>query len=122
MDTAFLAPRTPVEEALAQIWADVMGLDQVGIDDDFMELGGDSLRASQVVSRVLGVLGVDIPLRSLVQASKVADMALAVTQSHAPQKGDTEMASVLAELEAMSSEQVRKSQADQKSPRTEMGG
>ena len=49
-------------------------------------------------------------------------MALAVTQSHAPQKGDTEMASVLAELEAMSLEQVRKSQADQKSPRTEMGG
>ncbi|MCH8184729.1 MAG: hypothetical protein IH862_01345 [Chloroflexi bacterium] len=57
MDTAFLAPRTPVEEALAQIWADVIGLDQVGIDDDFMELGGDSLRASQVVSRVLGVWG-----------------------------------------------------------------
>ncbi len=122
LDTPFLAARTPVEEALAHIWADVLGLDQIGIDDDFMELGGDSLRAGQVVSRVLGVLGVDIPLRSLLQASTVADMALAVTQSRAAQKGDTEVASVLAELEAMSSEQARKLLADQKSPRTEMGG
>ena len=122
LDAPFLAPRTPVEEALAHIWADVLGLDQVGIDDDFMELGGDSLRASQVVSRVTGELGVDIPLRSLFQASTVAYMALAVTQGYATQTGDGELASVLAELEDMSPEQVRKSLADQKGPRTEMRG
>ena len=62
-------------------------------------------------------LGVDIPLRSLFQASTVADMALAVTQSHAAQKGDTELESVLAELGAMPSEQVRKLLADQEYPR-----
>ena len=117
LDTPFLGPRTPVEEALAHIWADVLGLDQVGIDDDFMELGGDSLSASQVVSRVTGELGVDIPLRSLFQASTVADMALAVTQGHATQKGDAELASVLAELEDMTPEQVRESLVDQEGPR-----
>ena len=117
LDTEFVESRTPVERVLARMWGEVLGLDQVGIDDDFMELGGDSLRASQVISRVLGVLGVDIPLRSLFQASTVADMALAVTQSHAAQKGDTELESVLAELGAMPSEQVRKLLADQEYPR-----
>ena len=121
LDTPFLAPRTPVEEALSRIWADVLGLDQVGIDDDFLELGGDSLRASQVGSRAIGVLGVDLPLRALLRAPTVADMALAVTQSRAAQKGDEEMASVLEELESISSEQVRKLLADQEGSRTDGG-
>ena len=121
LDTPFLAPRTPVEEALAHIWAEVLGLDRIGVDDVFLELGGDSLRASQVVSRAIGVLGVAIPLPSLLQAPTVADMALAVTQSHATQNGDAELEPVLAELEALSSEQVRKLLADQESPRTELG-
>ena len=116
LDTHFLAPRTPVEEALAYIWADVLGLDQVGIDDDFMELGGDSLRASQVVSRAVANLGIDIPLRSLLQAPTVADMAIAVS---AGQGGEADMEQMLAELEAMSSEQARKSLAGQEGPRTE---
>ena len=106
LDTEFVESRTPVERALAHIWADVLGLDQVGVDDDFMELGGDSLRASQVVSRVTGELGVDIPLRSLFQASTVAYMALAVTQGYATQTGDAELASVVAELETMSDDRA----------------
>ena len=60
-----------------------------------------------------GDLGNDMPLRPLLQASTVADMALAITQGIATQEGNAELASVLAELEEMTPEQVRKSLADQ---------
>ena len=53
LENAFSSHRTPVEEGLVKIWAEVLGLDQVGIFDDFLELGGDSLLASQVISRVI---------------------------------------------------------------------
>ena len=49
LDTPFIAPRTPIEEELAGIWAEVLSLDQVGIHDDFYDLGGHSLAATRVV-------------------------------------------------------------------------
>jgi non-ribosomal peptide synthase protein (TIGR01720 family) len=49
--TAYVAPRTPLEEALASIWASLLGVDRVGVDDDFFELGGDSVVSIQMVAR-----------------------------------------------------------------------
>ena len=77
-----------------------------------MELDGDSLRASRLISRAIRELGVDIPLLSLFQASKVADMALIVTQGHAAHMGYAELALVLADLESMP-EQARRLLVDQ---------
>ena len=51
VDAPFVGPRTPLEELLATIWADVLGLDRVGVHDDFLELGGDSLRATRMRAR-----------------------------------------------------------------------
>ena len=50
LDSAFIAPRIPDEEVMASIWAQILGLDQVGINDNFFDIGGDSIRAIQVVS------------------------------------------------------------------------
>ncbi|MEO8564790.1 MAG: non-ribosomal peptide synthetase [Betaproteobacteria bacterium] len=75
LKSAFVAPRTPLEEKLAQLWADMLGLDEVGVHDGFLELGGDSLLATQVVSRVLTQFHVRVPLRALFDAPTVADMA-----------------------------------------------
>jgi acyl carrier protein len=75
LEEAFVAPRTPVEEALAGIWADVLGLTQVGIHDHFLELGGHSLLATQIIARLREAFQVELPLRSLFEAPTVADQA-----------------------------------------------
>ncbi|MFE3698557.1 non-ribosomal peptide synthase/polyketide synthase, partial [Nocardia tengchongensis] len=71
----FRAPATPVQQTVAGVIADVLGLDRVGLDDDFFELGGNSLIATQVIARLSAALDADIPLRALFEASTVASLA-----------------------------------------------
>ena len=81
----FVAPRTPVEEALAVIWAGALQLEQVGIHDNFLELGGDSLIAARIITKATRTLQVDLPLRALFESPTVADMAVVVTQNQSRQ-------------------------------------
>ena len=64
-ENAFVPPRNPVEEALVEIWREVLELDRVSIHDDFFEIGGHSLTASRVVSRIEQRLETKLPLRTL---------------------------------------------------------
>jgi acyl-coenzyme A synthetase/AMP-(fatty) acid ligase/acyl carrier protein len=75
LEEGFVAPRTPVEEALAEIWAEVLRLKQVGIHSDFFELGGHSLLATLVISRVREVFQAELPLRSMFEELTVAGLA-----------------------------------------------
>ena len=65
MEEGFVPPRTPEERAVADVWAELLGLDQVGAGDNFFALGGHSLLATQVLSRVRQGLGVELELRQL---------------------------------------------------------
>ncbi|HEV7509115.1 MAG TPA: amino acid adenylation domain-containing protein [Thermoanaerobaculia bacterium] len=75
---AYVAPRSPVEEVLAGIWEEVLELQRVGVEDDFFALGGHSLVAAQVTSRVLKAFSVDLPLRFLFEHPTVAALAAEV--------------------------------------------
>lgn len=76
---ASVGPRTPLEERVAAIWADVLGLPAVGVEDGFLDLGGNSLLAARVVNRVLQELHSDVPAAALLAAHTVASMAIAIT-------------------------------------------
>jgi amino acid adenylation domain-containing protein len=74
LEKGFVAPRTPAEQLGAEIWAQVLGIDRVGIYDNFFELGGHSLLATQAVSRMREVFAVEIPLRRLFEMPTVAGL------------------------------------------------
>ncbi|HKV11759.1 MAG TPA: amino acid adenylation domain-containing protein, partial [Thermoanaerobaculia bacterium] len=80
-ETAFAAPRTKLEREIARIWADVLGVDRVGLGDLFWDLGGHSLLATRVLARLQGALGVELPLRSLFEAPTLAGFAAAVEEA-----------------------------------------
>jgi amino acid adenylation domain-containing protein len=79
--TAYHAPSTPMERLLADnIFADVLGRDGVGVNDNFFDMGGNSLQATQVVSRLRDALQVDVPLSSVFENPTIADLAASVAQ------------------------------------------
>jgi acyl carrier protein len=105
--TRFTGPRNPVEEALANVWVEVLGVERVGVHDDFFELGGHSLLATQVISRVRAELGVDLPLRTIFEAPTVAGLAEAVNELGGTPAAAADMDRMLADLEGLSEEEVQ---------------
>lgn len=75
LESEFVAPRTPLEESIAQIWMEVLGVERVGSQDNFLELGGHSLLAVQVISRLYETYQVELPLPSIFEAPTVAALA-----------------------------------------------
>ncbi|MER5498184.1 amino acid adenylation domain-containing protein [Streptomyces sp. NPDC002561] len=71
----YTAPRTPVEEQVARVWADVLGVDRVGVHDNFFQLGGHSLLAMRAVNGLANKMQVDVPVRDLFAHPTVAGLA-----------------------------------------------
>lgn len=80
-------PRNQTEERLAAIWADVLGVKELGIHDNFFDLGGHSLLGTQVILRVREAFGVEIPLRAIFQSGTVAGFSKLIEEAEASPSG-----------------------------------
>jgi acyl-coenzyme A synthetase/AMP-(fatty) acid ligase/acyl carrier protein len=101
-----IAPRTPLEQQVADIWRTVLRVDRVGIDDNFWDLGGHSLIATKVLVRVRDTFGIDLPLQSLFTTPRLAEFAAAVGQSVLAAQ-ELDAADLLAELDGLSEDEIR---------------
>lgn len=79
----FVAPRTPAEEALATVWRQMLGVQQVGVHDSFFDLGGHSLLATQLLFHIRDAMQVELPLRLLFETPTIAGMAQAIEDAQA---------------------------------------
>lgn len=72
---AYVAPSNKLEQTIADMWQKLLGIDQIGIDDSFFDLGGHSLRAVQVGARLQEIFPIELPLRVFFEAPSVAALA-----------------------------------------------
>jgi acyl carrier protein len=97
-----------VEHKLVQIWREVLELNPIGINDHFFDLGGDSLAATRIVSRVTKKLRFEIPLQSLFRSPTVADMAAVIIEHQANNFERGRTGSYMAELESLSDDEAQR--------------
>jgi acyl carrier protein len=105
-ENSFVAPRNEMEERLAEMWADVLRLQRVGVNDNFFEAGGHSLLATQLVMRIRQAFEVELPLRSIFEAPTVAGMSVKVLQQQLSGLDKARLAEMLDRLETLSEAEV----------------
>ena len=83
LETPFIAPRTSIETQLTEIWGNILCVDQIGVNDNFFDLGGHSLAAAQVISRINDAFNVNLSPQSLYETPTVVELAITVMQDQA---------------------------------------
>jgi acyl carrier protein len=123
LKAAFVAPRNETEETLADVWAQLLSVEQVGVNDNFFELGGHSLLATQVVSRIREKFQVELPLRVFFESPTVASLAARIGETQGDE-GDEEtrrLEEILREIEKLSGDEESLMMASS-APQTEPEG
>ncbi|MEM7203276.1 MAG: amino acid adenylation domain-containing protein [Planctomycetota bacterium] len=108
IETAFAAPENPVQDVVAGIWTDVLGLDRVGIHDAFLDLGGHSLLAVQIQARLGEIFPFEITLPDLFESKTVSRLADLI-QTRGAQAGidAAEVCGMLKEIDQLSEDEIR---------------
>jgi SAM-dependent methyltransferase len=108
----YVQPRSALETVLAQLWGEVLGVEQIGAHDSFFELGGHSLLATRLMANIRSVLRVDLPLHLVFEAPTVAQFALLLLQDPTVGSGVEKTAEILLQLAALSDSEVEAMLAD----------
>jgi amino acid adenylation domain-containing protein len=104
----YAPPQDEVETRLVQIWEEILNVRPIGIHDNFFDLGGHSLAATRVISRLIQTFQLELPVKALFDAPTVAEMAAIITENQAKRASDSELAQMLREVETMSEEEAQK--------------
>ncbi|HVO61623.1 MAG TPA: amino acid adenylation domain-containing protein [Terriglobales bacterium] len=110
---AFAEPRTPLEREVAASWKEVLGVERVGIHENFFEIGGHSLLATRVIISLRAKLGLNFSLRLLFENPTIAGMAWALMEPLVHQIGEDQAVRIVEEVEAVSDEAAREQRAKQ---------
>ena len=94
--STYVAPETAVEEMLVEVWQEVLGLERIGVEDSFFDLGGHSLKATQVLTRVEELFGVDLPVRALLESPTITGLAEAIAMALLEDADEDTVAALLA--------------------------
>lgn len=103
----FCGPRTPAEEMLAGVWTEVFRINQVGVHDSFFDLGGDSILAIKLVSRINKDFEIELPVRALFEQPTIAELATRIVQSQAEHADEEELLKLLEELGDVPEDEAR---------------
>ncbi|MFZ6028534.1 MAG: SDR family NAD(P)-dependent oxidoreductase [Chloroflexota bacterium] len=107
LQTEFLAPRDDVEQVIADIWQEMLGLAPIGVYDNFFELGGHSLLATQIVARLQQAFRMNVPLRELFESPNIAGIGAAL-ENHEPKPGQVKtIARLRIQTKTMPADEVR---------------
>jgi acyl carrier protein len=103
----YIAPRTAVEEVLAGIWQELLHVERVGVTDNFFDLGGHSLLATQLISRMRETFQLELPLRSLFEATTVGELAARIeVAAREAQTDASRIAELILQLNQLSDDQA----------------
>jgi NAD(P)-dependent dehydrogenase (short-subunit alcohol dehydrogenase family)/acyl carrier protein len=99
--TPYLAPRDELEEELAAIWGELLGIEEIGVDDNFLQLGGHSLVGTRLVSRIRESFGVVLSLTEMLVRPTIAELTVVIAERQAEQRG-TSLSDLVAEVRQLS--------------------
>jgi len=105
-ENGYVPPGTPIEEAVAAIWSKVLGVERVGVEDNFFTLGGHSLLATQVIAQVRTDFSIDLPLHSVFTSPTVAALSSEIVNTMSSDGDET--AKLMAELEGLSNDEAER--------------
>jgi acyl carrier protein len=108
----FVVPETPLEEEVASVWKEVLGLERLGVNENFFEIGGHSLLATRVIMLLRSRLGLSISLRLLFEYPTIAGMATALMDTLLEEAEEPVLLEMISEVENLSDEEVRHLRAE----------
>ena len=106
LPTAFVAPRTPIEATVAEIWQSILGIEQIGVHDNFFEMGGNSVQVVQVLSRIQERLAQEISMQRFFDAPTVEGCVIALTEQYTAEKEPALLQRLLSEIECLAEDEV----------------
>jgi hypothetical protein len=107
IEEPYVAPRNELERELERLWSQLLGVEGIGVHDDFFRLGGHSLLGTRLVGRVRQEMGVELPIQAIFRSPTIAQMAAEIAEMRMQEADPDLLADVLEEVRTLTPEQIR---------------